>query len=518
MKPIVTDLRDISDSTEIYESKPNRFLVYTIYLFLLILAVGVGWMCLSKIDIVVKSDGMIRGNGAVYEISSGVSGTVKENHIENGKYVNEGDTLYVLHSDAISETVERYQDELNATKNRLEILKAYVKCLEGNEEALDNFKDNPYYLEISNRKNLLFASIDMNSENVDAQTQLYQGNIDSIKDTIDKYEKKISDLNAAKSCIISRNNTISSADSYNYSMVNSYITSYSYTELQYDNQISTCQNDIDAIDAQLASTDDEAEIEELKSQRATLEGSIESLKQEKEQSLKNLELQQIAEIEQQIASYNDTITSMETSLSSAELQLNSMNTSENDSKKEVSILSEKTNIESEISQYEEKLKECEAYLKSYDLQNNNCFIKANASGYFYSTKDFNEGTFVQEGETIGSIYPESEGQFYAEVYVENSSIAKLEEGQKTKLEIAAYPTSDYGYFEGTIEHISKDITVDEATGMSFYIVRVKCENTTLVGKNGEEAMLKNGMACRAKIIIDRERVMSYVLKKIDLKD
>ena len=34
MKPIIVDLKDISDSTEVYDSKPNRFVPYTIYIIL----------------------------------------------------------------------------------------------------------------------------------------------------------------------------------------------------------------------------------------------------------------------------------------------------------------------------------------------------------------------------------------------------------------------------------------------------------------------------------------------------
>ena len=34
MKPIIIDMKDMSDSTEVYDSKPNRFMIYTIYAIL----------------------------------------------------------------------------------------------------------------------------------------------------------------------------------------------------------------------------------------------------------------------------------------------------------------------------------------------------------------------------------------------------------------------------------------------------------------------------------------------------
>lgn len=61
MKPIIVDMKDMSESTEVYESKPNRFLVYTIYLIIFILVAAVLWMAFFKMDIVVKSNGIFKG-------------------------------------------------------------------------------------------------------------------------------------------------------------------------------------------------------------------------------------------------------------------------------------------------------------------------------------------------------------------------------------------------------------------------------------------------------------------------
>ena len=40
MKPIIVDLKDISDSTEVYDSKPNKFISYTIYIICAILIIA----------------------------------------------------------------------------------------------------------------------------------------------------------------------------------------------------------------------------------------------------------------------------------------------------------------------------------------------------------------------------------------------------------------------------------------------------------------------------------------------
>ena len=538
MKPIIVDMKDMSDSTEVYDSKPNRFMIYTIYVVLLMFVIAIIWMCVSEIEIVVKSNGIFRGSNAVYEISSGV--TVKETHIENGQYVAEGDVLYVLSIDELSDTILRYQNELEAAKSRLEILSAYEKSLDGNKTELVALSNNTYYDEFINRRELLYANVNLSESDTAGQLALYQGNVDSISGTIAKYNEKIEKLNAVKQCIMARNNTFDSSEGIYYSMVSSYLASYSYTALQYDNQINDYQRQIDEYEEQIKNAEAEipkgdetvsgndstadtepdiaSGVEELKKQRDTLITARDAVQKEKAQALMNLELQQLTTIEQQISGYNDTILSLETNLTSAQLQLDAVNDVDNEAKETIAILTEKGNIAAEMLTYEGQVEECETYLKSYDIQNDNCIIKANASGYFYISQELKTGSFVQEGTAIGTIYPEAESKYYAEIYVENTDIAKIKEGQEVKFEIAAYPSSEYGYFEGIVENIAKDISVDQSTGYAYYLVRVKCENMTLKGKDGEEVTLMNGMACQAKIVVDEKNVLTYLLEKIDLLD
>ena len=653
MRPIVINLDDISDSTEVYDSKPNRFVVYTVYFVLIIITIALLWMTLSKIDIVVKSNGVFRGSEAIYEISSGVTGNVTETHVENGQYVNTGDVLYVLSIDELSDAITECRSNLEAAQNRLEILYAYEKSLDGDSTELEGLTANPYYTEFINRRNLLFANVDLNESNPAGQITLYQGNINSITDTILKYNEKIVMLNIAKQCIVARNNTFDPSDSYYYSMVSSYISSYEYMVRQYDNQINEYQRQIDEYWEQIkaaessesgkarplsihrsalpadatvdgddpsgtgagdsnisnnsvggdnnssnngtagnnssntgadddqsntgtagddqsntgASGDDpsnngtgsddpsnngtggnnpsntgtagdilygtgsggnvinifqstvaSADADTLRRQRNALIDAMNSLMNEKDQALKNLELQQITTIETRISEYNDTILSLQSNLTSAELQLNAVNSVDNKTQETVAILTEKGNISAEALVYEDKVEECENYLRSYDIKNDNCIVKASTSGYFYCAQELKTGSYVQAGSTIGTIYPEAESKYFAEIYVENSDIAKIHEGQVVKFEIAAYPSSEYGYFEGTVENISRDISVDQATGYAYYIVKVSCENMTLIGKDGEEASLMNGMACQAKIVVDEQNVLNYCLEKIDLID
>lgn len=523
MKPIIVDMKDMSDSTEIYDSKPNRLLVWTIYLLALILFACFLWMSFSKIEIVVKSNGVFRGDSAVHEISSGVTGNINEVFVRNGQFVEAGDTLYMISIESLSETILRYQENLQAADDRIEILSAYEKSLQGGKNELDKCANNPYYEEFVNRRNLLFASIDVNENDTKRQIALYQGDISSITDAMSIYKVKIEKLKVVKQCIISRSNTFGTDDSVYYSMINSYISTYNYTATQYDNKLSEYQSEIDKCSEQILSVENDADtdngtLETLKIRIESLQDAKTLVENEKVQALSSLEAQQIASIEQQISDYNDTLTSLNTNLLSAKLQLETINNQDADTSRSVAIMTEKGNVTSEKLQCETERKEYEAYLKSYDIQNDKCIVKANATGYFYISKDLKSGSFIQEGLSLGTIYPENESKYYAEIYVENSDIAKVQIGQKVKFEIAAYPSSEYGYFEGQIESIAKDISIDQSTGYSYFLVKVRCGNVTLKDKDGEEVNLMNGMACQAKIVIDERNVLRYLLQKIDILD
>lgn len=60
MKPIIIEMKDLRDSVEVYESKPGRVLVCTIYIIFGLFVSVLLWMAFSEIEIVVKADGMFR--------------------------------------------------------------------------------------------------------------------------------------------------------------------------------------------------------------------------------------------------------------------------------------------------------------------------------------------------------------------------------------------------------------------------------------------------------------------------
>ena len=176
------------------------------------------------------------------------------------------------------------------------MLDAYEQALDSGNEIDKGYSGNQYYNEFVDRRELLFANIENSTSDIEGRRKIYQNNIDSINSAIEVYNNKIEKLGQVKSCITNRKNIFSeSGDSYYSNLVNSYIASYNYSKLQYDNKISDFQNQINDLEEK-NDAEESTDASVLQSQIDTLNSSITSAKAERDQALINLEQSQIWKI------------------------------------------------------------------------------------------------------------------------------------------------------------------------------------------------------------------------------
>ena len=93
MKTVIENINDITDSTELLESRPPSFTVIFIYLLIGLLVIAFAWTYIGEIDIVVKANGVVRPNQRISTINNIVTGKIDELYIENGKAVKKNDIL-----------------------------------------------------------------------------------------------------------------------------------------------------------------------------------------------------------------------------------------------------------------------------------------------------------------------------------------------------------------------------------------------------------------------------------------
>lgn len=96
-----------------------------------LLIAAIIWACLSKVDVVITSNGSIQPSGSVNVVETYVSGTVKEIHVAEGQHVNQGDVLIELDTQSIEVDV----NQLNYQKQILEAEQKIYEQLQSEKSA-----------------------------------------------------------------------------------------------------------------------------------------------------------------------------------------------------------------------------------------------------------------------------------------------------------------------------------------------------------------------------------------------
>jgi adhesin transport system membrane fusion protein len=110
---------------------------------------------------------------------------------------------------------------------------------------------------------------------------------------------------------------------------------------------------------------------------------------------------------------------------------------------------------------------------------------------------------VPEGDTL-----------VVEAIVKPQDIAFLRLWQKANIKISAYDNSICGLLPGVVERIAPDAIVDERTGKTHFIIRVRTDATALTGEDGAKLPIGPGMTVEVDVSGRERSVLSYLLTPI----
>jgi len=96
MNNIIQNLSEITDSREMLEAKPHKFTSIFAYGLIAILIIALIWTYFGEIDIVVKTNGVVKSNDKTISVLNEVDGKVVEVSFKEGQRVKKGDILYSL--------------------------------------------------------------------------------------------------------------------------------------------------------------------------------------------------------------------------------------------------------------------------------------------------------------------------------------------------------------------------------------------------------------------------------------
>lgn len=111
----------------------------------------------------------------------------------------------------------------------------------------------------------------------------------------------------------------------------------------------------------------------------------------------------------------------------------------------------------------------------------------------------------------GELYPKDN---ICNIYIKNTSLGTIKEGDKLQLEIIPFSKNEYGVITSELENISDDIVLDEKSGEKYYTATCKLNTNMLVDKKGNNVNIKNGMEANVSIVSSEISYFKYISKKI----
>lgn len=485
MKYKIEELKDITDSREIMQSKPTGFSKYMMYIIIFILSAVILWSLIATKQISIKASGVVKPSEEITKISSTLNGEVTTNNITEGMSVKAGDILLVIDGEeyevqktALEESLDSKEKELEANKKLKNSILDGVNYLNSNDEIEGNY---------SKMYDLYTENLKTGNAQVDA--------LDTQKESINK---SISDLNLLLK---------SYKEEKNYLDISNYLyyqyEDYELTLNNYRKQITVYEEKINILEeSKVEITEEnkeqaEATNETINNQIKEIQATIESLKSEIEKYKNTAIMNVTSTIAQNEAKLTESVAS-----------------SSNGTYKEQYI----AQLDSTISSLESSISEIKMNL---DLANNKIdatTIKAQYDGVITLINDIKVGDFIQSGTQIASIIPDNNEKYEAQIYIENQDFAEINEGEEVVLEFVALPQREYGIIKTSIEKISVDAKVSEDKETSYYTGVCSIPVTEMQNKKGTSIDIKNGMLVQARIINREVSYFRYFLEKINILD
>ncbi|WP_242856111.1 biotin/lipoyl-binding protein [Ruminiclostridium josui] len=145
MKEVLVDINELTDSREMYHSKPHPFVWIFTYILMGLIVTAVIWAAFSKKEIVVKAHGQVRPESGISTVRNILEGELESTHYKQGMTVKAGDILYIIKHDKLLMERESAEEKLKELENELENLKIYRNCITTEENHFDSINEPVYY-------------------------------------------------------------------------------------------------------------------------------------------------------------------------------------------------------------------------------------------------------------------------------------------------------------------------------------------------------------------------------------
>ena len=181
----------------------------------------------------------------------------------------------------------------------------------------------------------------------------------------------------------------------------------------------------------------------------------------------------------------------------------------------IARLSEMDRTLGHISSLENEINRLNLSIAGLDAQINDSTVRAPIYGEVNVHTELTVGSFIPGGVQILSVIPTRDDMLNANIFVSNSDIGRISEGMIVRYEISALPRRDFGGIYGTVTRIAADISTEQWV-QGYFLVESEVEDRAFYDTRGNASKLRVGMGFEARIIVEEQRILFFLLDRLNL--
>lgn len=136
-------------------------------------------------------------------------------------------------------------------------------------------------------------------------------------------------------------------------------------------------------------------------------------------------------------------------------------------------------------------------------------VRAPATGVLMGFGGWRPGTLLLAGQTLGTVSPADALRVETQVSPRNIGLVRV--GQRVRLQVDAYPYTEWGALDGVVEAVSGDLFAPESSGTSgFFKVMIRPAAMHLSLPSGVRAELKRGLTLTARYVVARRSLLQVL--------
>ena len=160
---------------------------------------------------------------------------------------------------------------------------------------------------------------------------------------------------------------------------------------------------------------------------------------------------------------------------------------------------------------QEQFQNLHGTLQKINIEAKNFVIIAPLSGTVENFSGIQVGSFLNASQPIATI--SATDQLIVESTVSPSDIGLIQKNQKVKFQFDAFNYNQWGFLEGKVIDIDRNITIQE--NQTFFKVRCALNNTVMQLQSGYKTQISKGMTLTTCYMITRRSLYDLLFDKVD---